>query len=623
MKNLSAPKLSKRAQLWFLLGLLLVLPIGLYFLNKTIRLKSRAAPDSVLTVQPQASYPKVGNVWQLPVGSVVNVDVKLESGTNQVEGIQATIQYDHTKLRPDITGNNCTPAVSTSDPRLPNEWVNQITDVLDPGTGAKIAERMQIVCNGRTFGPPPSSLLTPVSTNFSGTVATIPFTILATGEGTADMLNAPESVVLQYSGSPCCGTVDVMGSSIDMQFAGVVSSGSGAFSIVPASGTYARLSQFVTEIRMSTGGKDTDSADAVITFDPSVLEVVSITTAGTAGEYAYPVYQLIPEGVGYDNTAGRIQIGGRVTPPISPSTPPTTVNGDNLLFAKVTFRTKIASAGTNVVFTFDGVGVRNDSNIVEYLTNVDLLSSVNNATYVVSTSVTPTITPTATIAPSPTATPTNTPTPTRTPTPPGPTATNTPTPTRTPTPTATPIPPTATPTTPVTPTSTPPVTFTLNLTLQNLMLQARDWAGALRTRKTIITLQNLTTGYEQTVEGTSDSSGNIANISYTSVVPGTFNLLVKPYGFLRKQLSLSVDSSSETFSLGSYVFRGGDLNNSGRVDSLDYNIFLQNFRKTYTSAPSNPTATEIADLDGSGQVNSIDFSVMLSNWFGTDEGVVN
>lgn len=48
----------------------------------------------------------------------------------------------------------------------------------------------------------------------------------------------------------------------------------------------------------------------------------------------------------------------------------------------------------------------------------------------------------------------------------------------------------------------------------------------------------------------------------------------------------------------------GDFDGSGKIDSLDYNIFLKKFEEK----------DKDADLDGSGEVNSLDLNLFLSNW---------
>lgn len=110
-------------------------------------------------------------------------------------------------------------------------------------------------------------------------------------------------------------------------------------------------------IRVSTGGRMTDSADLIIRYDPSVLESLG-NSAKTSLLYAdYPINEV---------QNGTIKISG--------TTPKNTegfVGVGNL--AEVTFKAKVqGKTKISVDFT---KGSTTDSNVIESGTNVDVLSS--------------------------------------------------------------------------------------------------------------------------------------------------------------------------------------------------------------------------------------------------------
>jgi hypothetical protein len=153
---------------------------------------------------------------------------------------------------------------------------------------------------------------------------------------------------------------------------------------------------FSVDILLSTDGRSVDSFDALVSFNPSQLQVVSLTS----NIQVFPSYILTPTDAGFDNTAGEIDIFGQITPQENP----TGVVGTNLKVTTIVFRAvSQININSRVTFNFTSIGARNDSNIVEILTNQDILRTVNSGTYQISTSIT---TPTGTTVPSSTIQPT-------------------------------------------------------------------------------------------------------------------------------------------------------------------------------------------------------------------------
>lgn len=87
-------------------------------------------------------------------------------------------------------------------------------------------------------------------------------------------------------------------------------------------------------------------------------------------------------------------------------------------------------------------------------------------------------------------------------------------------------------------------------------------------------------------------------------------MLVKVPGYLARRFGstgspLQVLSVASTLDFTGTPLLGGDFNNDGEVNEIDYSAyFLPNFRNSNT----------LVDLDGSGEVNNLDFAIMRSNW---------
>jgi hypothetical protein len=91
-----------------------------------------------------------------------------------------------------------------------------------------------------------------------------------------------------------------------------------------------------------------------------------------------------------------------------------------------------------------------------------------------------------------------------------------------------------------------------------------------------------------------------------SFIPGVYQLLIDSSGYLARRFgNVNIVSGNLYLDLSGTVLIGGDFNNDGEVNEVDYTLDFIPFFNT-----SNTTA----DLDGSGQVNTLDFSIMRSNW---------
>ena len=145
------------------------------------------------------------------------------------------------------------------------------------------------------------------------------------------------------------------------------------------------------------------------------------------------------------------------------------------------------------------------------------------------------------------------------------------------------------------------------------------WQGINLSRPVRFDVQPYSGGpltYTTTV--TTDGTGS-ATFSLPGVTSDTYNVYLKPEGFLRDELvgvQLSTNSTAIlTFSetrvgtdcntgqpTGSQIW-AGDLNGDNVINGDDYNIILRNFGK--------PDPTGVYDLDGDGTIDGIDYNIWL------------
>lgn len=142
--------------------------------------------------------------------------------------------------------------------------------------------------------------------------------------------------------------------------------GEATLSLSPVSGTQKVDAQFSVGIHVNTAGTAVNTIKAYLTFDPKVLEVVSVSTTGS-------VATIFTEN-DPDNINGTLHITGAATG--------NGFNGSDGLFATVNFHAKAAGTST-LTFT-------SDSRIISNLDNSDLLNftGLQNGSYTVSSSAT-------------------------------------------------------------------------------------------------------------------------------------------------------------------------------------------------------------------------------------------
>lgn len=463
-----------------------------------------------------------------------NVDVLVNTGTEKVDGIQAVTLFTGT-VPSDLTfAPNTVPGL------------NNIVNTTDTITNGRKISFAFITTNPQQ----------PFSTNSSLVkVGTFSFTAPATGN--MNVVFDEQSTIAIKNGT----AEDILKTPASNTYAFAIgqnpSEPSLAFNTLTPPNPQQVGSNFQVNIVADTAGQKVSGVDAQITFDPSLVEIISIQQ-GTGTPF--PSY---PE-LTYDNTAGKIFVSAN----IGTSSSPTPVNASDVQVAKITGRTKAATSSTTLRFVFNP-NDRNDSNLSLYLDQqgqepADILAKVSHQELIA-------------------VNPNNSPTP-------GPTST--PVPTATLQPTATPIP-TATP--------VAAVTSTLQFSMQGKNRNDASKAAQIAfAAKSVDNTQNVSSTI------TTNASGQ----AQVALVPNNYVILVKTPGYLAKKIGstsapIHITADGSPVNLSSTPLLGGDFNGDGEINSIDYTLhFLTSLRNS----------NAVVDLDSSGTVNNLDFAIMRSNW---------
>lgn len=169
----------------------------------------------------------------------------------------------------------------------------------------------------------------------------------------------------------------------------------GTLALSPATDELTLNQETEIQILVSTGSFQADGVDVRLSYDPQVIEIISISEGNIPEITLYPSKVVNP-------AAGKILLSGVISTGGSP------FSGDNLLFATIRLKPMALTDQTTISFEFIGplsadpfdTHRRNDSNIAEHPGRFnDLLEQVVNGTYRVSLPPTPTPTPTPTPLP--------------------------------------------------------------------------------------------------------------------------------------------------------------------------------------------------------------------------------
>jgi hypothetical protein len=554
-----------RNQLYITLFIAVSLPVSIFLLDNFRPFGTKASPgNAILTFNPLSQTNNVGET--------ATYGIIIAPNTEKVTGVELYISYDPAVI--EVT--DITPGPFFTDPAATVGQPLEIKKSIQNGI-------VQYV------------LAFPLGSNFNSTetktAAYIKYSAKSNGTSNFTFLSATPNVTLVSD----INALNVLSSTAG----GIVNVTSGArlfFSSPRPDNPQIVNSTFDIDVMADTAGQSIDGVDALITFDKSALQVISVTKGEIPGLSSYP--QKV-----FDNSAGTVAISAN-----SGSGGSATVNGSNLTIGTIKFKPIAQSTAALINFDF-AAGNRNDSNLVlsgtaQTSDPVDILSSVTNSNITIQNqTITATPIPTLSPTPIPTVTPlpTNSPTPLNTATP-NPSATMTPMPTNSPTPI-------------LTATSTPMPTNTVTLTPTPLIAKSVLFKFGFQglTRPGINRSKQITVMYKrpgETASTTLNLTTNTEGQTTLSLLPGNYLMLIKSPGRLAKrfgsQLNPVVISSTTTgldFSASPLI--GGDLNNDGVVNEIDYtSLFLSSFRS------HNATI----DLDGSGEVNNLDFGIMRSSW---------
>lgn len=315
---------------------------------------------------------------------------------------------------------------------------------------------------------------------------------------------------------------------------------------------------FTAQILVNTGNQAVYGVDAKITFDRTKVRVDQVTPAGQTGFTSFPVAT-------YSNTAGTITVSGNIGSGANANP----VNGTNIPLATVRL-TPLAAGQSALEYIFTP-GDRNDSNVVAATTNpqqdpVDILAAVHNLTVDTGGSASPVPSPSASPVPSPSLTPS-------------------------PTPGTTPSP------------SPIPEDITVRL-----LFQGRARPGVNNAKPLTLTYKYLSQAGSNPVTRNLTTSAN--GEATLSLLPGNYLFLIKGQGYLARRYGstaqpLVINAGDQFLDLTGYPLLGGDFNNDGEINEIDYVTYFM---------PKFNTADAATDLDGSGNVNNLDFGVMRPNW---------
>ncbi len=145
-----------------------------------------------------------------------------------------------------------------------------------------------------------------------------------------------------------------------------------SLSLSPAVGTFNKGCTFSVDIKLDTGGSQTDGTDAILKYDNTKLTATSISSGTIYADYP---------GNSIDDTTGKITTSGLAS--VSSA-----FAGQGTL-ATINFTVKdTANTGATIVsFDFDPNNKTNttDSNVVQRGTIADILASVLNGNYTIGT----------------------------------------------------------------------------------------------------------------------------------------------------------------------------------------------------------------------------------------------
>lgn len=148
-----------------------------------------------------------------------------------------------------------------------------------------------------------------------------------------------------------------------------------SLSLSPSSGTFNKGCAFSLEIKLDTGGLESDGTDAILSYDQNKVTATSISPGIIYADYP---------GNSVDNDTGKVIISGLASVSSgykSSGTPGT------LATVNFTVKDAVATGATIIKFDFDANAPTKttDSNVVQRGTVLDILSSAPSGNYIIGT----------------------------------------------------------------------------------------------------------------------------------------------------------------------------------------------------------------------------------------------
>jgi len=358
------------------LGLVIFLTIsaivGVYLVQREIRLRLKAAVTTVsLYLSPSTAS----------VPPSTTLDLNINTQGEQVGFVDLQGNFDPTMVK-----------LTQEIQVIPQYWtVVQKTSMASANTTGSFRLVIAIGYNDSTPTPQPAPPLSGIANiaklTFDQNTSNSNQTAVVSLSQSTEVYNM-QSVLLGVQTTPANITVNPVSS---------------ARLFLTNPGTKTLNTQFTVSIYGDTAGQNVDGIDAIVNYNPAVLQAVTVVKGNE------PRFTSTPR-LTFNNTTGTAYISVNV----GSGTSTTPVNGSNIHVGDIIFKGVAVSSGSQITFDFTPGG-RNDSNMV--LTGtwntqdpVDILTSVNGTSVIITGSQTPTATPTVQPTVQPTAIPTQIPT---------------------------------------------------------------------------------------------------------------------------------------------------------------------------------------------------------------------
>jgi len=254
----------KKIFLYISIGIILLsIPVTVFLVSKNQEIRKRAAPATSLSITPTSTTKKVGETFSL--------EVKIDTGDNQVMTVQIQLLYDPTKLATEgITNGPLAPSIQVSGK-------------------AEASGKASITVGARNNATPIKGV---------GTIAVVTFRTLTA---------ADDPISIRFASYP-----DTFANALGEGNNVLVSAGGASVKILNADGTQASDgSSAITLNAQNTATQSGVSDTAVVTLTPTPTTIQESTTSTSASSSALLISSPI---INEDVTSTTPQIRGKGTP---------------------------------------------------------------------------------------------------------------------------------------------------------------------------------------------------------------------------------------------------------------------------------------------------------------------